>query len=96
VLHTRALVLATGARYRRLEVEHLETFEGSNIHYWAWPLEGRLCSGQEVVVVGGGNSAGQATVYVASVASKVWTAAPQQGLACPDVELSRQPHPFFG
>jgi thioredoxin reductase (NADPH) len=71
-VRTRSVVVATGARYRRLAVESLSDFEGSSVHYWASPLEGRLCAGQEVVVIGGGNSAGQATVYLASVVSKVW------------------------
>jgi thioredoxin reductase (NADPH) len=68
----RSVVIATGARYRRLGIEGLAAFEGSSVHYWASPLEGRLCAGQEVAVVGGGNSAGQATVYLASTVSKVW------------------------
>jgi thioredoxin reductase (NADPH) len=68
----RSLVIASGARYRRLHVENLEAFEGSSVHYWASPLEGRLCSGQEVVLVGAGNSAGQAVVYLASQVAKVW------------------------
>ena len=68
----RSVVVATGARYRRLEVENLTDFEGSSVHYWASPLEGRLCAGQEVVVVGGGNSAGQAVVYLATMVTKVW------------------------
>ena len=71
-VRTRAIIVATGARYRRLEVENLASFEGSSVHYWASPLEARLCEGQEVIVVGGGNSAGQAVVYLAGVASKVW------------------------
>ena len=71
-VHTRAVIVATGARYRALAVDGLKNFEGSSIHYWASPLEGRLCAGQEVVVVGGGNSAGQATVYLATLVSKVW------------------------
>jgi thioredoxin reductase (NADPH) len=71
-VRTRSIVVATGARYRRLTIANLGAFEGSSVHYWASPLEGKLCAGQEVVVVGGGNSAGQATVYLASVASKVW------------------------
>jgi thioredoxin reductase (NADPH) len=71
-VRARTVVVATGARYRRLEVENLTPFEGSSVHYWASPLEARLCTGQEVVVVGGGNSAGQAVVYLATVASKVW------------------------
>jgi len=71
-VRTRAVIVASGARYRRLGVENLTPFEGSSVHYWASPLEGRLCSGQEVVVVGGGNSAGQATVYLSTVVAKVW------------------------
>ncbi|HEY1874443.1 MAG TPA: FAD-dependent oxidoreductase [Steroidobacteraceae bacterium] len=71
-VRTRSVVVATGARYRRLEVENLTAFEGSSVHYWASPLEARLCAGQEVAVVGGGNSAGQAVVYLATVVSKVW------------------------
>jgi thioredoxin reductase (NADPH) len=68
----RSVVIATGARYRRLEVPDLERFEGSSVHYWASPLEGRLCAGQEVALVGAGNSAGQAVVYLASQVAKVW------------------------
>ena len=68
----RTIICASGARYRRLDVEGLEEFEASSVHYWASPLEGRLCSGEEVVLVGAGNSAGQATVYLASQAKKVW------------------------
>jgi len=68
----RSIVLASGARYRRLAVEGLENFEGSSVHYWASPLESKLCSGQEVALVGAGNSAGQAVVYLASQAAKVW------------------------
>jgi thioredoxin reductase (NADPH) len=68
----RAVVIASGARYRRLALTNLEAFESSSVHYWASPLEGKLCGGQEVVLVGAGNSAGQATVYLASQAAKVW------------------------
>jgi thioredoxin reductase (NADPH) len=71
-VRTRSIIAASGARYRRLGVENLASFEGSSVHYWASPLEARLCDRQEVIVVGGGNSAGQAVVYLASVASKVW------------------------
>jgi len=67
----RTVVLATGARYRRLEVEHLDSFEGTSVHYWASPLEADLCADAEVALVGGGNSAGQATVYLAASARKV-------------------------
>jgi thioredoxin reductase (NADPH) len=68
----RSVVIASGARYRRLAVENLEAFEGASVHYWASPLEAKLCAGQEVALVGAGNSAGQAAVYLASRVFKVW------------------------
>jgi thioredoxin reductase (NADPH) len=68
----RAVVIASGARYRRPPVANLEAFESTSVHYWASPLEGKLCSGQEVALVGAGNSAGQAVVYLASQVAKVW------------------------
>ena len=68
----RSVVIASGARYRRLDVHNLEEFEASSVHYWASPLEGKLCATQEVALVGAGNSAGQAAVYLASQAAKVW------------------------
>jgi thioredoxin reductase (NADPH) len=71
-VRARSVVIASGARYRRLNVPNLDEFEASSVHYWASPLEGKLCAGQEVALVGAGNSAGQATVYLASRAAKVW------------------------
>jgi thioredoxin reductase (NADPH) len=71
-VRTRAVVVASGASYRRLDVENLAEFEGSSVHYWASPIEARLCAGQEVALVGAGNSAGQAAVYLASQVKKVW------------------------
>ena len=68
----RAIVIASGARYRRPLVADLAAFESTSVHYWASPLEGKLCAGQEVALVGAGNSAGQATVYLASQVAKVW------------------------
>src|SRR5215470_3948777 len=68
----RAVVIASGARYQRLEVENLGDFESTSVHYWASPIEGRLCAGQEVALIGAGNSAGQAVVYLASQVAKVW------------------------
>lgn len=68
----RTVVIASGARYRRLDVPDLDRFEGASVHYWASPLEAKLCAGQEVVLVGAGNSAGQAAVYLASQVAKVW------------------------
>jgi thioredoxin reductase (NADPH) len=64
-LQARAVVVASGARYRRPDVPNLATFEGAGISYWASPIEARLCAGQDVALVGGGNSAGQATVFLA-------------------------------
>jgi thioredoxin reductase (NADPH) len=64
-LHARAVVLATGADYRRLPVAGLGDYEGISVFYAAGPPEGRLCGGQRVAVVGGGNSAGQAAVWLA-------------------------------
>ncbi|HEX4533383.1 MAG TPA: FAD-dependent oxidoreductase [Rhizomicrobium sp.] len=71
-IRTRAIVVASGAEYRRLDVSNLSEFEGAHVHYWASPLEGQLCAGQEVALVGAGNSAGQAAVYLSSQAKKVW------------------------
>jgi thioredoxin reductase (NADPH) len=71
-VRAHTVVIATGARYRRLTAECLEDFEGTSVHYWASPVEGRLCHGLEVALVGAGNSAGQAAVYLATHASKVW------------------------
>jgi thioredoxin reductase (NADPH) len=68
----RSVVIASGARYRRPAVSSLEAFEGASVHYWASPFEAKLCVGQEVALVGAGNSAGQAVVYLASQVSKVW------------------------
>ena len=61
---TRAVVVATGARYQRLAIADLERFEGSGVYYAATDLEARMCNGTEVVIVGGGNSAGQAAIYL--------------------------------
>src|SRR6184192_4889162 len=71
-VNARAVVIASGARYRRLDAPNLAEFEASSIHYWASPLEGKLCAGQELALVGAGNSAGQAVVYLASQVAKVW------------------------
>ncbi|TNC61092.1 NAD(P)/FAD-dependent oxidoreductase, partial [Rubellimicrobium roseum] len=70
-IEARAVVLAAGARYRRLDVEGLERFEGRGISYWASPIEARMALGQEVMLVGGGNSAGQAAVFLSEHAARV-------------------------
>ncbi|WP_205966031.1 FAD-dependent oxidoreductase [Paracoccus liaowanqingii] len=60
------VVIASGARYRRPDVENLDLFEGVGVSYWASAIEARLCAGRDVALIGGGNSAGQAVVYLAS------------------------------
>jgi thioredoxin reductase (NADPH) len=67
----RTVVIAAGARYRRLGLVNMAQYEAASVHYWASPLEARLCAGQEVALIGGGNSAGQAAVYLASQVAKV-------------------------
>jgi len=77
----RAVVIATGARYRRPECSGLQAMEGRGVWYWASPIEARMCAGEEVVLVGGGNSAGQAAVFLAQHAKKVWMLVRGPGLA---------------
>jgi len=69
---SRTVVIATGARYRRPECTNLKAMEGRGVWYWASPIEARMCAAQEVVLVGGGNSAGQGAVFLASHVSRVW------------------------
>ncbi len=71
VLRARSVVVASGARYRRPEIENLGAFEGRGVWYWASPIEARLCADQDIILVGGGNSAGQAAVFLAGHARKV-------------------------
>jgi thioredoxin reductase (NADPH) len=68
---TRALLIATGARYRRLPLQNLEQFEGVSIYYAATHVEAMVCAGDPIAVVGGGNSAAQAALFLAKHASKV-------------------------
>jgi thioredoxin reductase (NADPH) len=70
-LRSRAVVVASGARYRRPDIENLEKFEGRGVWYWASPIEARLCAEQDVALVGGGNSAGQAAVFLSGHARRV-------------------------
>ncbi|MBR0870115.1 FAD-dependent oxidoreductase [Bradyrhizobium tropiciagri] len=67
----KSVVVASGARYRRPVIDNLENYEGRGVWYWASPIEARLCAEQDVVLVGGGNSAGQAAVYLSAHARKV-------------------------
>ena len=71
LLKARAVVLSCGARYRRPSLANLKQFEGKGVYYWASPVEAQLCKSEEVVLVGGGNSAGQAAVFLAGHAAKV-------------------------
>lgn len=80
-LKARAVVLACGARYRKPELANLAAYEGSGVYYWASPIEAKLCADEEVVLVGGGNSAGQAAVYLSGHASKVHMLIRGPGLA---------------
>src|SRR5579862_9118224 len=80
-LSTRTVVIASGARYRRLEVERLSDFEGIGVYYGATFLEAQLCRDETVIVIGGGNSAGQAAVFLAEVASHVFMLVRGSGLA---------------
>jgi thioredoxin reductase (NADPH) len=77
----RTVVIATGAEYRRPALEALARFEGLGVYYGATAIEARLCSGDEVVVVGGGNSAGQAAVFLAQTAAHVHVLVRGKGLA---------------
>jgi thioredoxin reductase (NADPH) len=70
-IRARSVLIATGARYRRLDVPRLEEFEGSSVYYAATEIEARMCRNDPVVVVGGGNSAGQAAVFLAAHAAEV-------------------------
>jgi thioredoxin reductase (NADPH) len=80
-IQARAVVVASGAKYRRLSIAELADFEGRGIWYWASPNEARLCAGEEVVLVGGGNSAGQAAVFLSAHAMKVRMMVRGPGLA---------------
>jgi thioredoxin reductase (NADPH) len=71
-MRAKSVVVASGARYRRPDIANLEKFEGRGVWYWASPIEGKLCLGQDVVLVGGGNSAGQAAVFLSGHARKVY------------------------
>lgn len=77
----RTVVIASGARYKRPDIANLASFEGRGVWYWASPIEAQFCSRQEVALVGGGNSAGQAAVYLADHAAKVRVLVRGEGLA---------------
>ncbi len=77
----RTIIIATGAEYRRLPLEPLARFEGAGVYYGATFVEAQLCRGEEVVVVGGGNSAGQAAVFLSQTAKRVHILVRSSGLA---------------
>jgi thioredoxin reductase (NADPH) len=81
VVRTRAIVIATGVRYRRPAIPDLGRFEGAGVLYAATYLEGQLCGGEEIAIVGGGNSAGQAAVYLSTIAARVHVLVRSAGLA---------------
>jgi thioredoxin reductase (NADPH) len=70
-VRAKAVVVATGVQYRRLPIERLESFEGSGVYYAATEIEARYCKGTEAVVIGGGNSAGQAAMFLSRSAKCV-------------------------
>lgn len=70
-MHTRAVVIATGAEYRKLQVPELERFEGVGVYYSATTIEAQRCNDDEVIVVGGGNSAGQAAMFLSRTSKRV-------------------------
>ncbi|HSF17563.1 MAG TPA: FAD-dependent oxidoreductase [Vicinamibacteria bacterium] len=77
----RAIIIATGASYRKLAVQDLARFEGAGVYYAATAMEAQLCRGEEVMVVGGGNSAGQAAVFLAQSVRRVYILVRAAGLA---------------
>ena len=82
VVRTRTVV-ASGARYRRPPIANLAEFEGAGVSYWASPVEAKLCAGEEVALVGGGNSAGQAVVYLAPKVKYLHLVVRGEGLEAP-------------
>ncbi len=80
-IHTRAMILANGVQYRRLPLDNLENLEGSGVYYAATELEVRFCKNTEVVIIGGGNSAGQAAMFLSRHANHVHLLVRRDGLA---------------
>jgi thioredoxin reductase (NADPH) len=77
----RTIIIASGAQYRRLSLDNVSQFEGNGVYYGATFVESQLCEGEEVTVVGGGNSAGQAAVFLAQSAKRVYLLVRSSGLA---------------
>ena len=102
-IEAKTIVIASGARYRRPGIPNLADFGGNGVSYWASPVEARLCEGEEVALVGGGNSAGQAVVYLAPKVKRLHLVIRRNGLeetmskylidriaALPNVEIHRE------
>src|SRR3984957_13762685 len=85
-VYGRTVVIASGVRYRRPEIENLDRFEGTSVSYWATSIEATLCEGRDIVLVGGGNSAGQAAVFLSAHARQVHMAVRSSGI---DASMSR-------
>ena len=81
VVHARAIVIASGVRYRKLALARLADFEGAGVYYAATAMEAQICENEEVIIVGGGNSAGQAAVFLADTAKHVHVLVRGDGLA---------------
>jgi thioredoxin reductase (NADPH) len=79
-VRAQSVVIASGARYRRFPIANLGMFEGAGISYWASPVEAKLCEGEEVALIGGGNSAGQATVFLAPKVKQLHLVVRRDGL----------------
>jgi thioredoxin reductase (NADPH) len=81
VIDTRSIVIATGAQYNKPNVENMGRFEGQGVYYAATVMEAQLCTGEEIIVVGGGNSAGQAAAFLAETVKKVYMLVRGNGLS---------------
>jgi len=77
----RTVILATGAAYRGLPIDNIASFNGAGVYYLATPMEAQVCKGEDVIIIGGGNSAGQAAVYLADTARRVIMVVRSGGLA---------------
>jgi len=80
-MRARSVVIASGVRYRRPDIPNLASFEGAGVSYWASPIEAKLCEGEEIALIGGGNSAGQAVVYLAPRVKRLHLVVRGAGLA---------------
>ena len=95
-LRTRCVLVASGVEYRKLEVARFEDFDGAGIYYAATEMEARLCRGEDTIVVGGGNSAGQAVVFLARTCRRVHVLVRASDLGAQHVALPRRPDPGHG